>query len=157
MDSQGSIAVRVFSKTIAVTYVGLGFFGILLLIASLSGLYHAVTRSPLVLIRCALLLSLGLGFVYVMLAIHQRRSWARYVAASFWMLCLIWTSFTIVRNGSHPEPAPGPLKYSNADQLSGARLSALVTPYFMAIIESVTLYCLLRKASVVNQFAKSDR
>jgi len=125
-----AVRVRAFSKTIAVTYVGLGLFGLILLITSLYDLRQAVvSRLPLLLIPCAVLLSLGIGFMYVMLALHQRRNWARHAAVSFWLLCLIWTAFTIVRNGLHPQPAPGPLQYSNADQLAGARFAALVTPY----------------------------
>jgi len=108
----------------------------------------------LVLISGAVLLSLGIGFMYVMLALHQRRNWARHAAVSFWLLCLIWTAFTIVRNGLHPQPAPGPLQYSNAEQLAGARFAALAIPYFMAIVESAAMYCLLRKANVVNQFKR---
>jgi hypothetical protein len=100
-----------------VTYVGLGLFGLILLIMSLYDLHQAVvSRLPLLLISCAVLLSLGIGFMYVMLALHQRRNWARHAAVSFWLLCLIWTAFTIVRNGLHPQPAPGPLQYSNAEQ-----------------------------------------
>ena len=153
--STPTIAVRAFSKTIAVTYVGLGLFGLISLIASLYDLHQAVVlRLPLLLIPCAVLLSLGIGFMYVMLALHQRRNWARHAAVSFWLLCLIWTAFTIVRNGLHPEPPPGPLQYSNAAQLAGARFSALVTPYFMAILESTAAYFLLTKANVVNQFKR---
>jgi hypothetical protein len=153
--STTTIAVRAFSKTIAVTYVGLGLFGLILLITSLYDLRQAVvSRLPLLLIPCAVLLSLGVGFIYVMLALHQRRNWARHVAVSFWLLCLIWTAYTIVRNGLHPQPAPGPLQYSNAEQLAGARFAALVIPYFMAILESTAMYCLLRKANVVNQFMR---
>jgi hypothetical protein len=148
-------AVRAFSKTIAVTYVGLGVFGLIFLITSLYDLHLAVvSRLPLLLIPCAVLLSLVIGFIYVVLALHERRTWARYAAVSFWLLCLIWTAFTIVRNGLHPRPAPGPFQYSNADQLAGARFAALVIPYFMAILESTALYCLSRKANVVNQFKR---
>jgi hypothetical protein len=150
-----TIAVRAFSKTIAVTYVGLGIFGVILLITSLYDLRLAVaSRSPLLLIPCAVLLSLVIGFISVVLALHQRRNWARYAAVSFWLLCLIWTAFTIGRNGLHPEPARGPLQYSNAEQLAGARFAALVIPYFMAILESTAIYCLLRKANVRNQFGR---
>ena len=153
--STTTIAVRGFSKTIAVTYVGLGLFGLILLITSLIDLYRAVlSRLPLLLIPCAVLLSLGVGFIYVMLALHQRRNWARHAAVSFWLLCLIWTAYTIVRNGLHPQPAPGPLQYSNAEQLAGARFAALVIPYVMAVLESTAMYCLLRKANVVNQFMR---
>ncbi len=153
--STTTIAVRAFSKTIAVTYVGLGVFGLILLITSLYDLHLAVvSRLPLLLIPCTVLLSLVIGFMYVMLALHQRRNWARYAAGSFWLLCLIWTAFTIVRNGLHPQPAPGPLQYSNAEQLAGARFAALVIPYFMALLESTATYCLLRKANVVNQFKR---
>jgi hypothetical protein len=153
--STTTIAVRAFSKTIAVTYVGLGLFGLLLLLTSLYDLRQAVvSRLPLLLIPCAVLLSLGIGFLYVMLALHQRRNWARHAAVSFWLLCLIWTAFTIVRNGLHPQPAPGPFQYSNAEQLAGARFAALVTPYCLAILESTAMYCLLRKANVVNQFKR---
>jgi hypothetical protein len=151
--STTTIAVRAFSKTIAVTYVGLGLFGLIQLITSVYDLYQAVvSRLPLLLISCAVLLSLGIGFMYVILALHQRRNWARHAAVSFWLICLIWTAFTIVRNGLHPRPAPGPLEYTNAEQLAGARSAALVTPYFLAILESTAMYCLLRKANVVNQF-----
>jgi hypothetical protein len=153
--STTTIAVRAFSKTIAVTYVGLGLFGLILLITSLYDLHLAVvSRLPLLLITCVVLLSLGIAFMYVILALHQRRNWARHAAVSFWLVCLIWTAFTIVRNGLHPQPAPGPLQYSNAEQLAGARFAALVTPYFMAILESTAIYCLLRKANVVNQFKR---
>jgi hypothetical protein len=153
--STTTIAVRAFSKTIAVTYVGLGLFGLILLIASLIGLRQvAVSRNLLLLIPCAVLLGLGVGFMYVILALYRRRNWARHAAVSFWLLCLIWTTFSIVRNGPHPEPAPGPLVYSNAEQLAGARFAALVVPYFMAIVESTAMYCLLRKTNVVNQFEK---
>jgi hypothetical protein len=153
--STTTIAVRAFSKTIAVTYVGLGLFGLILLITSQFYLYRAVvSRLPLLLIPYAVLLSFGIGFILVILALHQRRNWARHAAVSFWLLCLIWTAVTIVRNGLHPEPTPGPLQYSNAQQLAGARLSALVTPYFMAILELTAVYCLLRKANVVNQFKR---
>lgn len=168
MESQGqtasasiastTLAARAFSKTIAVTYVGLVFFALIFLIASLYDLYQAVvSRLPLPLILCAVLLSLAIGFVYVMWALHQRRKWARHAAASFWLLCLIWTAFTIVRNGLHPQPARGPLQYSNADQLAGARFAALVTPYFMAALESTAIYCLLRNTKVVNQFKRPDQ
>jgi hypothetical protein len=153
--STTTIAVRAFSKTIAVTYVGLGLFGLFFLIMSVYGLHQAVVlRLPLLLIRCAVILSLGIGFMYVILALHQRRNWARHAAVSFWLLCLIWTAFTIVRNGLHPQPAPGPLQYSNAEQLAGARSAALMIPYFMAILESTAMCCLLRKANVVNQFKR---
>jgi hypothetical protein len=151
--STSTIPVRAFSKTIAVTYVGLGLFGLILLIASLYDLHQSVvSRLPLLLILSAVLLSLVLGCMYIMLALHQRRNWARYAAVSFWLLCLLWTAFTILRNGLHPQPAPGPLQYSNAEQVTGARFAALLTPYFMAILESTATYCLLRRARVVNQF-----
>jgi hypothetical protein len=127
--STTTIAVRAFSKTIAVTYVGLGLFGLILLITSLYDLHLAVvSRLPLLLITCVVLLSLGIAFMYVILALHQRRNWARHAAVSFWLVCLIWTAFTIVRNGLHPQPAPGPLQYSNAEQLAGARFAALGPP-----------------------------
>jgi hypothetical protein len=114
--STTTIAVRAFSKTIAVTYVGLGFFCLILLATSLYDLYQAVvSRLPLLLIPCAVLIGLGIGFMYVMLALHQRRNWARHAAVSFWLLCLIWTASKIVRNGLHPQPPPGPLQYSNAE------------------------------------------
>ena len=151
--STTTIAVRAFSKTIAVTYVGLGLFGLILLITALIVLNQAVVlRLPLLLIRCAVLLSLGIGFIYVMWALYERHNWARHAAVSFWLLCLIWTSFRIVRNGLHPQPPTGPLQYSNAEQLAGARFAALTIPYFMAILESTAMYCLLRKANIVNQF-----
>lgn len=156
--STSTVAVRAFSKTIAVTYVGFGLFGLILLIASLNDLHRAVaSRLPVFLIPWAVLVSMLFGFIYLMSALYQRRNWARYAAVSFWLLCLVWTAITIVRHGLHPEPAPGPFQYSNADQLAGARFTALVTPYFLAILESTATYCLLRKASVVNQFKRPDQ
>jgi len=153
IDRTTTIAPRAFSKTIAVTYVGLGLFGLIFLIVTVIDLQQAaVSRVPGLLIPCAVLLILGFAFMCVILALHHRRNWARHAAASFWLLCLIWTASTIVRNGFHPEPARGPLQFSNADQLAGARLAALATPYFMAMLEAAALYCLLRKPSVVNQF-----
>jgi magnesium-transporting ATPase (P-type) len=155
VTSTNTIAVKAFSKTIAVTYVGLGFFGLIFLIASLVNIRRAVlSRSPLLWMLCAVLFGLGIGLIYVILALRQRRNWARHAALWFWLLCLIWTAFTIVQHGLHPEPAPGPFQYSNADQLAGARLAALVTPYLMAILELTAIYCFLRKANVVNQFKR---
>jgi hypothetical protein len=153
--STTTIAARTFSKTIAMTYVGLGFVGMILLITSLHDLLQvAVSRNPLPLIPFAVLHGLGIVFIYLILALRQRRNWARYAAASFWLLCLVWSAFSIMRNGLHPQPSPGPFEYSNADQLAGARFATLVIPYFMAILESTAMYCLLRKASVVNQFRR---
>jgi hypothetical protein len=153
--STTTIAARAFSKTIAMTYVGLGLFGLIFVISSLRDLHQAVMlRMPLLLIPCAVLLGLGAGCIYVMWALRQRRHWARLAAVSFWLVCLIWTADTIVRNGLHPQPAPGPLQYSNAEQLAGARFTALVLPYVMAILASTAMYCWLRKASVVNQFIR---
>ena len=98
--STTTIAGRAFSKTIAITYVGLGFFGLLLMMRGLTDLRQAlVLRLPWQLILDAVLLSLGISFIYAMLALHQRRNWARHAAVSFWLLCLIWTAFTIMRNG----------------------------------------------------------
>jgi hypothetical protein len=58
--STTTIAVRAFSETIAVTYVGLGLFGLILLITSLYDLHQAVvSRLPWLLIPCAVLLSFG--------------------------------------------------------------------------------------------------
>jgi hypothetical protein len=151
--STTTIAPRAFSKTIAMTYVGLGFCCLTFLIASVYDLLRAVqSRLPLLLIPWAALLGSGIGLIYVMLALHQRRNWARLVATSFWLLCLIWTTFAIVRNGSHPEAPAGPFQYSNPEQLAGARFSTLVLPYFLALLESTAIFCLLRKANVVNQF-----
>lgn len=148
-----TIAVRTFSKVIALTYVGLGFFGLIFLISSLYQLIQAVaSRRPLLLIACTAYLSLGIALTYLVFALRERRKWARHAAVSFWLICLIWSVLTIVRNGSHPEPAPGPLQYSNAEQLAGARFAELWTPYFMTILESTAIYCLLRKANIVNQF-----
>jgi hypothetical protein len=156
--STTTIAVRAFSKTIAVTYVGLGLFGLFFLVTSFYGLYQAVvSRLPMFLIPGAVALSLGIGFIYVMWALYERHNWARHAAVSFWLLCLIWTSFRIVRNGLHPQPPTGPLQYSNAEQLAGARFTTLVTPYFMAMLELAAIYCLLRRAKVVNQFKRSQR
>jgi hypothetical protein len=156
--STTTVTVRAFSKTIAATYVGLGLFGLILLVTSLYDMRQAVaSRLPLLLIPCTVLLFLGIGLMYVMLALHQRRNWARHAAVSFWLLCLISTALTIVRNGSHPPPASGPLQYSNAEQVAGARFAALAIPYLMAILESTAMYCLLRKANVVNQFKRSGQ
>ena len=156
--SPTTIAVRAFSKTIAVTYVGLGLFSLIFLITSLYDLRQAlVSRLPLLFIPCVALLNLGIGFMYVIFALHRRRNWARYAAISFWVLCLMWTAFTIIRNGLHPQPATGPLQYSNADQLAGARLAALLAPYVIAALESTAIYCLLRRANVVNQFEGSAK
>src|SRR5882724_2706947 len=138
LASTTATAVRSFSKTIAVTYLGLGLFGLILLIGSVYDLRQAVvSRSPLLLIPCAVFLCLVLGFMYVMLALHQRRNWARYTAVSFWLLCLVWTAFTIVRNGFHPQPAPGPLQYSNADQVrTGNRYLASLWLRFFSVASS---------------------
>jgi hypothetical protein len=151
--STATVALRAFSKTIATTYVGLGLFGLTLLIVTLYKIIRAlVSGLPFRVIPGVALVSLGIGFMYVIWALHQRRNWARYTAVSFWLLCLAWSAFAIVRNGLHPEPATGYFEYSNADQLAGARLAALAIPYVMAILESTAIYCLLRKVSVVNQF-----
>lgn len=148
-----TIVVRKFSKTLAVTYVCLGFFALLSLATSLYPLHQAlVSRSPMLLIPATFVLILAAGFICVMLALHQRRNWARLAAVSFWMICLAWSTYSIVRNGLHPQPAAGPFQYSNAQQLAGARFFALVTPYFMALIESTAIYCLVRKADIVDQF-----
>ena len=156
--SPTTIAVRAFSKTIAVTYLGLGLFGLIFLITSLYDLRQAVvSRLPLLFIPCAALLNLSIGFIYVIFALHRRRKWARYAAVSFWVLCLIWTALAIIRNGLHPQPAAGPLQYSNADQLAGARFATMVIPYFIAALESTAIYCLLRRANVVNQFEGSTQ
>ena len=153
--STTTTAVRAFSKTIAVTYMGLGLFTLFFLLASFYGLYQsAVSGLPLLLVRSAVLLGLGIGFIFLMMALHQRRSWVRYAALLFWLCCLIWTAVVIVQNGLHPRPAPGPLQYSNAEQLAGARRSALMTPYYLAIVELVAIYCLWRRSNVVNQFQK---
>jgi len=152
------IAVKAFSKTIAATYVALGFFGFIFLVTSLYELHLVVVSGqPLLLIRCAVLSSLGIGFMCVILALHERRNWAPYAAVSFWTLCLIWTAFTMMRNGLHPEPTPGPFEYSNPQQLAGARFAALTMPFVIAILESSAIYCLLRKANVVNQFKRSGQ
>jgi len=144
---------RNFSKTITATYAGLGFFGFCLLLAGFYGQYKAmVTRSLFLFILCALLLGLGIGFILVISGLHQRRNWARMAAVLFWLLCLVWTASRIVRNGLHPEAAPGPIPYSNAEQLAGARFTALVMPYLVGVFEITVMYCLLWKTSVVNQF-----
>ena len=148
-----AIAARAFSKTIAMTYVGLAFFSAIFFISSLSDFQHALaSRSLWLLILCVALFNLGIGFLYVTWALRQRRQWARHAAVSFWALCLIWTAVTMVRNGLHPPPAAGPFQYSNADQVAGARFAALAMPYLLAIVESAAIYCLLRKGKVVNQF-----
>lgn len=155
--STSTIAVRSFSKTIALTYVGLGLLGVLLPIRALNDFLRAiVSGSSMYLLSSAVALALGLGSLYLIFALRQRRNWARYAAVLFWVVCLIWTSYRIGRNGLHPEPPnpAGPLHYSNADQVAGARFSALTTPYFMAMLESIAVYCLLRKTSLVSQFTK---
>ena len=156
--STTTTAVRAFSKTIAMTYLGLGLFAYFFLAATLIGVHQVVvSQHPSLLIPCAVLLSLAIGFICLILALHQRRNWARHAAVSFWLICLIWTAFTIVRNGWHPQPAPGPFQYSNEEQLAAARFAALVIPYFMAILESTAMYCLLRRANVVNQFKRRQK
>lgn len=142
-----------FSKTIALTYIGLGFWILVLLFTGVYDLSKVVAAHvPLLLIPCALLVGLALGLIYVISALHQRRAWARYAAIIFWGICLAWSAFTIVRNGRHPEPASGPFQYSNANQLAGARFAALMMPLFLAAVELTAIYCLVQKASVVNQF-----
>lgn len=154
--SPSTVGVRSFSNTIAATYVGVSFFGLLLLIASVFVFRRAMASpSPALFILSAIELNVGIGLLYVVVALRQRRTWARYAAVGFWALCLIWTGFTIVRNGLHPEPAAGPFEYSNADQLAGARFAAFATPYVLALVESAAIYCLLRRARVVNQFQKA--
>src|SRR6185503_3968285 len=112
---------RRFSKTIAVTYVGMSLFGFAFLVTGLRILLLGITSGSLLAVQfCALPLGLVFGFVYVMRALHQRRNWARQVALSLWLLCLIWSSYLIARNGLHPEPAEGPFRYTNEDQLAGA-------------------------------------
>jgi hypothetical protein len=158
IDSTTTIGVTAFSKTIALTYLGWGFFCLIFLMTGFYDLDRAVVMAKFpLMIPSALLLSLAIGFIYLILALHRRRNWARYAAVSFWLLCLVWTGYTIVRNGLHPEPPPGPLRYSNTAQLAGARKSALLTPYLMAILESTVADCLLQKVSVVNQFKKPDQ
>ena len=148
-----SLRARRFSKTLTVTYLGMGWLTLLMMIAGLGTLRQAVTSGlSLLLLVPFVLLCLGVSIVYVMWALHMRRNWARYLAVSFWLLCLIGSSLAIVRNGLYPAPAEGPFKYSNEDQVAGARFAALVTPYFMVVVELSAMFCLLRKASVVNQF-----
>src|ERR1700743_1000087 len=102
-SSATNISIRTLSKTIAVTYVGLGLFGAIFLITGLYDLDRAVVlRLPSLLIPCVVFLTVGLGFIYVMLGLHQRCGWARRAAVCFWLLCLIWTASAIVRNGFHP-------------------------------------------------------
>jgi hypothetical protein len=133
-------AVARFSITVAVTYVGLGFFGLAFLVSSLSQLYRgAAVRSLWLWTSGAVFLCLGSAFLYVIRGLHRRLDWARLTGAIFWLLCLIWSVFAMVRNGLHPEvvsPPSGPLRYSNAEQVEGARLAALMTPYVMALVES---------------------
>jgi hypothetical protein len=153
-----AVKVSAFSKAVALTYVVLSFSGLLLLFASLYHLKQVLASGlPLLLIARAAFFSLGISFLYVMLALHQRRNWARRAALSFWMLCLIWSTYAIVRNGVHPEPASGPLQYSNAAQVAGARFAALTMPYFMAVLEATAMYGLLREDGVVNQFVRPNR
>ncbi len=152
---KAALPIRKFSKTIALTYIGLSFWILVALFTSIYDLSKVVaSRAPLLLIACALLLGLVLGLTYVISALHQRRAWARYAAILFWMLCFGWSAVAIVRNGPNPEPTSGPLQYSNEDQRAGGRFAALAMPYFMALVESTAIYCLLRKASVVNQFKR---
>src|SRR5262245_60892051 len=125
-----------FSKTIAVTYVGMGFFALIAFIYSLIALVLAVkTGTPLLFLSSAVLVGFGTGFACVIWALHRRRNWGRRAAVLFWLLCLVWSSYSIVHNGLHPEPTPGPLRYENEDQLRGARFGAFVIPYLMAAIE----------------------
>jgi hypothetical protein len=154
-----TIALAAFSLSIAVTYVGLGFFAVAFLAASLIRLYLTVAAGlPSLLISGAVFLSLGIGFIYVMWALRKRFNWARLACAAFWLLCLIWSALAIVRNGWDPEALSvpsGPLRYSNADQVLGARLAAFMIPYSTAVLESTAIYGLLRKASFVRQFKRS--
>jgi hypothetical protein len=102
------------------------------------------------------LFAVGLGLLYSVLALRHRRNWARYAAVVFWLLCLLWSVTAAIRNGLHPEPAKGYFEYSNEGELEGARLSTLVTPYVMAMLESAALYSLLWRARVVNRFATAS-
>ena len=142
-----------FSKAIAVTYIALGSFALLFSVAVYIAIWKAITsRQPPLLLSSGLALAMACGSAYIVWSLHRRRKWARYVALSFWALRLIWSLIAIVRNGPHPEPAKGPLKYSNEHQLAGARFAALWTPYILAIVESSAIYYLLRKRSIVHQF-----
>jgi hypothetical protein len=148
---------RRFSKTVTVSYVAMGLFSFIFVSIAVLDLWQAVTSgSPLFIVVSIVSLFLGLGLIGVMLTLHDRRYWSRYFAVLFWLLCLIGSSVTIVRNGSHPQPPDGPLKYSNEAQVAGARFGALVIPYFMVVLELGAIYGLLVKPSVVNQFKQRN-
>jgi len=158
VPSTSAVADRKFSKTVAVTYVFMGLFSLAFLFVGVSLLWRgAATVLPLNVVLYVLVTGVGFGFVVVIWALHQRRNWARHVAVWFWMICLIWSCYAIVRNGLHPEVPSGPFTYDNEAQLQGARLGTLATPYFLAIVELTSIYCLLTKRSVVNQFALNLR
>jgi hypothetical protein len=143
---------RKFSKTIAVTYIALGSFALLFSVAGHVTIWKAITSGqPALLLSSLLSLGIAGGFAYTAWSVHRRR-WARYVALSFWTLCLIWSITVIVRNGPHPEAIEGPMKYANEQERYGGRLGALWTPYIFALVESTAIYCLLRKRSIVDQF-----
>jgi hypothetical protein len=158
MDSEGpsassvssttTLAVRAFSKTIAVTYVGLGVLCIKFLNSSLYYFHLAVE------------ISIAIVLDTVRCASHQRHNWARQAAVSFWLLCLVWTVSASTQNGLHPEPAKPAyawLEYSNEEQRAGGRFAELAEPYLMAILESSAIYCLLRRANLVHQFKAPGR
>ena len=137
--------------------MAMGFVGLVFLISGIRVLWQAATsNTPLLFIPYTIIVGLGLGFGYVMLALRHRRNWARHVAVVFWALGLAWSSYSILRNGLYPNPPTGPFTYDNDAQLAGARFATLVTPYFLAVGELSMIYCLLRKSSVVKQFAVSD-
>lgn len=149
--------IRRFSKTIAVTYVALGFFGLLFLIAGLLGSLNAfASQQRLLLVRSAVLAVLAIGVLYEIVALHRRQDWARRVAIAFWFFCLIWSVSAIVRNGSNPPAPSGWFEYANQAQLEGARFSALATPYLMTLLELPAIYCLWRRPRIVNQFKRLD-
>ena len=150
---RAAMATRRFSKTITVTYLGLGLWALLFFFVGLWDLLQMARVGAVVAILVSFVLfSLVGGIVYVMWGLHNRRRWARHVAMAFWLLCFIWSARSIVTNGLHPEPSPGPFLYSNEDQLAGARFVTLVVPYVMVVLELSAIYCLMRKASVVDQF-----
>lgn len=147
-----------FSKTLALTYMGQGFWSLILVIASLTTLHQAlVTRRLMLLMPHLGLLGLSIALIYLMVALHRRRNWARYAAVIFWVLCLMASVITITRNGLYPEAPAGPLKYSNAAEISGARFATFVTPLLLVILESTAIYGLLFKSTLVAQFKRAPK
>ena len=154
-DAQQTVSAgtRRFSKTITLTYVGLGLFALLFIASGIQIQWQALnSRVPLLIAGSLIAFGIGIGIICIMWGLHLRRNWARFLSVSYWLICVLWSVRSILRNGMHPDAPVGAFQYSNEAQLEGARFGALVTPYFMVVLELSAIYCLLRKDSVVNQF-----